>query len=126
MKIRLVRSIAAASLLSAGLVGLSGCNAENPDGTKTTVGKIEDKAGEIEKKVEDAGAKAGEKVKEGAVKAVDATGKVIKEGGEKLEGEGAAAVKEHIGEKAGAAAESTGKVIKETGEKIQGSVKKPE
>ncbi len=117
MKTQLARSLTIASLLSAGLVGWSGCNAENPDGTKTTVGKIEE-----------AGSKAGHKIEEAGVKAVDATGKGLEKAGEKLETSGAAAVKEHVGEKAGEVVESTGKGLEKAGEKLQDSVKdkKPE
>jgi hypothetical protein len=50
MPIRTVRSLATASLLAAGLVAWPGCNAENPDGTPTTAGKIEKEASELEKK----------------------------------------------------------------------------
>ncbi len=77
MKIRFVRSITAASLVSAGLVGFSGCNTENPDGTPTNLGKTEkaiEKAGE---KIEEGAVKAGHAIEKAGEKAVDATGKAI-------------------------------------------------
>ena len=115
MSIRTARTIAASSLLAAGLVAWSGCNAENPDGTPTTVGKIE------------AGAeKAGEKIKEGAIKATDATGKAIEDTGKKLETDGKESVEKHVGEKAGAVVEGAGKGMEKAGAKIQEAVKKPD
>jgi len=123
MRIRTVRTLATASFLAAGLIAFPGCNTENPDGTKTNLGKAEDKAKDIEKKVEaevkkDA-AIVGEKLKEG----VDATGKAIEKTGEKLETDGKAAVEKHVGEKAGAVVEKAGEALDKSGEKIQESVK---
>jgi colicin import membrane protein len=124
MRIQSLRSLASASLLAAGLVAWSGCNAENPDGTKTELGKIEDKAGKIEKNIEAEAKKdlkvVGEKLKEG----VDATGKVIEKTGEKLETSGKEAAEKHVGETAGKVVEKTGEALDKTGEKIQESVKK--
>ncbi len=118
------RSLAAASLFSLGLVAWPGCNAENPDGTPTTVGKMENKAVEIEHKIEDGAKKAGKVIKEDAAKAVDATGKAIENAGEKLETSGKKAVEDHLGAKAGEIAEGAGKALDKGGEKLQDSVKK--
>ena len=137
MRIRTVRALATASLLASGLVAWPGCNAENPDGTKTPLGKMEEKAEIVGEKIKEGAGKAGhvikedaekagKAIKEGAVKAVDATGKAIENAGEKLEGDGKAATEKHLGEKAGAVVEGAGKALDKTGQKIQESVKPKE
>ena len=137
MRIRTLRSLATASLLTAGLAAFPGCNAENPDGTPTKVGEMENKAKEgmknagdeikkdakiVGEKIKEGAEVVGEKVKEG----VDATGRAIEHTGEKLEKEGKEATEKHLGEKAGAVVEGTGKVLDKAGEKIQESVKPKE
>jgi hypothetical protein len=126
MRVRTVRKIATASLFTAGLVGWTGCGSDTPtDGTPpTAIQKIEKKAGETLEKVEAAGAKAGQKIEEGAVKAVEGAGKGLEKAGEKLETSGKDAVKEHVGDKAAAAVEGAGKGLEKAGEKLQDSVKK--
>ena len=123
---RTIRTIATASLLSAGLFAWSGCSTENPDGTKTATGKAEDKVVEGAKAVEKAAVEAGHKVKEGAEKAVDSTGKALEETGKKLEGAGKDAVKDKVGDTAAGVVEGAGKGLEKAGEKLQDAVKKPD
>ena len=118
------RTIAATSLIGVGLMAWSGCSAENPDGTKTNLGKMEEKAGETVKKIEAGAEKVGEKIEAGAVKAADATGKVIEKAGEKLETSGKDAVEKHVGEKAGEIVGKAGEALDKAGEKVQDAVKK--
>ena len=89
MRIRHGRMIAA-SLLSAGLLTWSGCSTENPDGTPTTAGKLENTIKKDAKIVGDEIKKdakiVGDKVKEGAKAYGDEAKKDIdkvKEGTEK-------------------------------------------
>jgi hypothetical protein len=123
MRIRTIRSLATATLLTAGLAAFPGCNAENPDGTKTNLGKAEDAAKNLEHKVVEGAKEAGKEIKEGTIKAVDATGKAIEHTGEKLEAEGKESAEKHLGKTAGSVVEGTGKALDKTGEKIQDAVK---
>jgi hypothetical protein len=126
MRVRTVRKLAAASMLTAGLAAWPGCGSETPtDGTPpSTVKNLEEKAGKALEKVEAAGAKAGEAVEKAGVKAVEGTGKAMVEAGKNLETSGKEAVEKHVGEKAAAAVEGAGKGLEKAGEKIQESVKK--
>ena len=124
MRIKTDRMIVAASLLGLGLVAWSGCNAENPDGTKTNLGKAEDKVIEAGKKIEAGAEKVGTEIKEGARSATDATGRAIENAGEKLETSGKEATEKHVGEKAGSVVGKAGEALDKAGEKIQESVKK--
>jgi hypothetical protein len=99
MRIRFARSLATASLLAAGLIAWPGCNAENPDGTKTPLGKAEESAEKGIKKAEEVIVKdakiVGEKVKDGAAAVGEEIKKDAKIVEEKVK-EGVDKVKEEV------------------------------
>lgn len=113
MSLRTARSLTLASLVAVGI----GCNAENPDGTPT-------KLGTVEKKIEAGAEKVGHEIKDGAIKAADATGKAMENAGQKLETDGKAAVEKNLGTKAGEVVEGAGKVLEKGGDKLQDAAKK--
>jgi hypothetical protein len=118
MRIRTVRSIALASLLSVGLVAWSGCNTENPDGTPNNLGKAEEKARELEKKAAEGAKNLEHKAVEGAKNLEHKVVEGAKEAGDKIK-EGAKEAGDKIKEEAQAAKDAASKGL----EKLEGKKK---